>query len=99
MSNVRGSELLIIILLVVLLFGARRLPDAARSIGRSLRIFKAETRGLAEPQDAVAGHPESAAEVEPRDAPSEHPGNTMPPAEVPVPPDEGRTQRRSTGRD
>lgn len=46
MSNLRGSEWLIILLLVALLFGAKRLPDAARSLGRSLRIFKAETKGL-----------------------------------------------------
>lgn len=45
-SNLRGSEWLILVLLIVLLFGARRLPDAARGIGRSLRIFKAETKGL-----------------------------------------------------
>ena len=31
---------------LILLFGAKRLPDAARSLGRSLRIIKAETRGL-----------------------------------------------------
>lgn len=36
----------IILLLAVLLFGSKRLPDAARGIGRSLRIFKAETKGL-----------------------------------------------------
>jgi sec-independent protein translocase protein TatA len=48
MPNLRGTEWLIIILLVVLLFGAKRLPDAARSVGRSLRIFKAETKGLVE---------------------------------------------------
>ncbi|WP_018024050.1 Sec-independent protein translocase subunit TatA [Corynebacterium ulceribovis] len=35
-------ELLIILLVVVLLFGARKLPEAARSIGRSARIFKSE---------------------------------------------------------
>lgn len=33
---------LILILLVIVLFGAKRLPDAARSVGRSIRIFKAE---------------------------------------------------------
>jgi sec-independent protein translocase protein TatA len=33
---------------MVLLFGAKRLPDAARSLGRSMRILKAETKGLAE---------------------------------------------------
>lgn len=48
MGNLRGSEWLILILIVVLLFGARRLPDAARGLGRSLRIFKAETKGLAD---------------------------------------------------
>jgi sec-independent protein translocase protein TatA len=48
MPNLRWQELLIIVLIVVLLFGAKRLPDAARGIGRSLRIFKAETKGLAD---------------------------------------------------
>jgi sec-independent protein translocase protein TatA len=33
---------LIIALLFLLLFGAKRLPDAARGLGRSLRIFKSE---------------------------------------------------------
>ena len=37
---------MILIALVLLLFGAKRLPDAARGLGRSLRIFKAETKGL-----------------------------------------------------
>ncbi len=57
MPQFRGSELLILVLLVVLLFGAKRLPDAARGVGRSLRIFKAETKGLVdsdEPAPAAA---------------------------------------------
>ena len=33
---------IILLLLVVVLFGAKRLPDAARSVGRSIRIFKSE---------------------------------------------------------
>jgi len=37
---------LILLLIVLLLFGAKRLPDLARGVGRSLRIFKAETDGL-----------------------------------------------------
>lgn len=44
--NFKGWEILILIGIIVLLFGAKRLPDAARGIGRSLRIFKAETKGL-----------------------------------------------------
>jgi len=40
------AQLLIIALLVVVLFGAKRLPDAARGLGRSLRIFKSEVTEL-----------------------------------------------------
>jgi sec-independent protein translocase protein TatA len=36
----------ILAVVVVLLFGAKRLPDAARSLGKSLRIFKSEVREL-----------------------------------------------------
>jgi sec-independent protein translocase protein TatA len=39
-------ELLIILAVVVLLFGASKLPDLARNSGRALRIFKTETKGL-----------------------------------------------------
>jgi sec-independent protein translocase protein TatA len=46
MNLPRGWELVLVVLVIVLLFGAKRLPDAARSVGRSLRIFKAETKGL-----------------------------------------------------
>ena len=36
----------ILLIVVVVLFGAKRLPDAARSLGKSLRIFKSEVREL-----------------------------------------------------
>jgi sec-independent protein translocase protein TatA len=39
-------HVLIVVAVFVLLFGARRLPDAARSLGRSMRILKAETSAL-----------------------------------------------------
>jgi sec-independent protein translocase protein TatA len=39
-------ELLIILVIVVLVFGASKLPELARGSGRALRIFKAETKGL-----------------------------------------------------
>ena len=37
-----GSHALILILVIVALFGWKRLPDAARGLGRSMRIFKSE---------------------------------------------------------
>jgi sec-independent protein translocase protein TatA len=41
-----GWELVLIVLVIMVLFGAKRMPDAARSLGRSMRILKAETKGL-----------------------------------------------------
>ena len=40
------SHWLLLILVVVILFGAKRLPDSARALGRSLRIFKSEVKEL-----------------------------------------------------
>ena len=51
-KNFGGTEVLIIVLIIALLFGAKRLPDAARGLGRSLRIFKAETKELIEGDSA-----------------------------------------------
>lgn len=47
--NLKGYEWLILLLIVLLLFGARRLPDLARSVGRSMRILKHEVTTSEEP--------------------------------------------------
>lgn len=41
-------ELMIIAGVIIVLFGSKKLPDAARSMGRSLRIFKSEVKELRE---------------------------------------------------
>ena len=46
MNALTPGHLAIIAVLVIVLFGAKRLPDAARSLGKSLRVFKAEVREL-----------------------------------------------------
>jgi sec-independent protein translocase protein TatA len=48
MPGLQPWHVIVVVVVLVLLFGAKRLPDAARSLGRSMRILKAETRGLAE---------------------------------------------------
>ncbi|MEV0167287.1 Sec-independent protein translocase subunit TatA [Nonomuraea fuscirosea] len=53
MPNLGVPELLIILLVLVLLFGAKKLPDMARGVGRSLRIFKAETAKLRDDDDTT----------------------------------------------
>ncbi len=46
MGALKPWHIIVFVVVLVLLFGAKRLPDAARSLGRSLRIIKAETKGL-----------------------------------------------------
>ena len=41
-----GPHLVILILVVVVVFGWKRLPDAARGLGRSMRIFKSEVEEM-----------------------------------------------------
>ena len=46
MGSIGPTEIILVLLVLVLLFGARKLPELARGSGRALRIFKAETKGL-----------------------------------------------------
>jgi sec-independent protein translocase protein TatA len=46
-----GWELVILLGVLVVLFGATKLPTAARAIGQSIRIFKAETKGARSEQE------------------------------------------------
>ena len=89
MAGLGTPEILIIAVVVMALFGARRLPDSARALGRSMRIFKAETKGLHE--DETAGQPlqlsapaAAAAPAAPTAAFDVHTGQPLEPAE-PVP--------------
>ncbi|WET82916.1 Sec-independent protein translocase subunit TatA [Amycolatopsis sp. QT-25] len=54
MNALQPWHIIILVLVVVLLFGAKRLPDAARSIGKSMKIFKAETKDMAGDKDKAA---------------------------------------------
>lgn len=46
MGELSPWHLAIVAVVVVVLFGSKRLPDAARSVGRSLRILKTELKSL-----------------------------------------------------
>ncbi|MEO9323873.1 Sec-independent protein translocase subunit TatA [Nocardioides sp. C4-1] len=48
----QGAEWLVILAIVVLVFGAAKLPDLARGTGQALRIFKNETKGLRDDDEA-----------------------------------------------
>jgi sec-independent protein translocase protein TatA len=61
----QGAEWLVILAIVVLVFGAAKLPDLARGTGQALRIFKAETKGLKDDDDATPEKPAPPAELPP----------------------------------
>ena len=83
MPNLKGWEWLIIVALILLLFGAKRLPDAARGLGRSLRIFKAETKGLAEDGSKADGSKaDGTAAAAPATPPAELPPASPPAADA-----------------
>ena len=68
LRDIGPSELLLILAVVVLLFGAKKLPELARGSGRALRIFKAEVGGQSTDDGPLDGPRES-----PLDAKPEHP--------------------------
>jgi len=55
--NINGVHVLIVLLVVVLLFGAKRLPDLAKSVGQSMKIFKREVKDLREEDPPVTTTP------------------------------------------
>ncbi len=50
-----APELIIVLLIVLVLFGYKKLPDASRALGRSLRIFKGEMKGMKDDDSAAGG--------------------------------------------
>lgn len=57
--NLGAPEIGLIILAVFVLFGYKKLPDASRSLGRSLRIFKGEMGGMKDDERRAAAAPPS----------------------------------------
>ena len=52
--NIGPPEIILVLLVLLLLFGAKKLPELARGSGRALRIFKSETKGLMDDDDKPA---------------------------------------------
>jgi sec-independent protein translocase protein TatA len=67
-GNLGFTEILIILLVVLLLFGAKRLPEVGASIGKGIREFK---RSLSDTQEAIMGNDE------PRNLPPRQPENSV----------------------
>jgi sec-independent protein translocase protein TatA len=59
----QGAEWLVILAIVILVFGAAKLPDLARGTGQALRIFKSETKGLKDDDESTPTTPETRGEL------------------------------------
>jgi sec-independent protein translocase protein TatA len=66
-------EILLILLVVLLLFGAKRLPEVGSSIGKGIREFK---RSISDTQDAIMGGDEQRSNLPPRSPESSQPSPT-----------------------
>ncbi|WP_405495871.1 Sec-independent protein translocase subunit TatA [Nocardia sp. NBC_00511] len=68
-------HLLIVVLIFLLFFGSKRMPDAARSLGRSMRIFKTEVSQMQSEGKSGEAAPEAQAQ------PQQQPPAQLPPAQ------------------
>jgi sec-independent protein translocase protein TatA len=77
-------HIIVLLLVVLLLFGSNRLPDVARSVGKSMKILKEEVKDLRdEPASAPTPTPTPGAAAAPATPPS--PAPTAPPADAAAP--------------
>ncbi len=63
MGNLGFTEIMLIMVVVLLLFGAKRLPEVGASIGKGIREFK---RSLSDTQDAIMGSDDAQRNLPPR---------------------------------
>ncbi|GAQ56814.1 Sec-independent protein translocase subunit TatA [Streptomyces acidiscabies] len=57
MGRLGPTEIILILVVIVLLFGAKKLPDMARSLGKSARILKSEAKAMKEESGSSAAAP------------------------------------------
>jgi sec-independent protein translocase protein TatA len=84
MGVLKPWHIAVLVVVLVLLFGAKRLPDAARSLGRSLRIIKAETKGLVDDEKDLAEKADAQAARQPLPPTTTDQSNVAPPVVDPV---------------
>jgi sec-independent protein translocase protein TatA len=65
MGDLQPWHIIVLLVILFLLFGAKKMPDMARSVGQSLRIFKSEMRQSQKETEEVAKQAGDAARVTP----------------------------------
>ncbi|MFS0867595.1 Sec-independent protein translocase subunit TatA [Microbacterium sp. 179-B 1A2 NHS] len=57
MAGLQGWHLIIVLVVILLLFGAAKLPALAKSVGQSARVFKGEMKAMKEEDAPAASEP------------------------------------------
>ena len=81
-QNLSGWHFLILLVIILLLFGAPRLPALARSLGQSMRIFKGEVKAAREDDQPATTAPAAPASTTPANPAPPAPTATSTPAEA-----------------
>ncbi|MCY9783228.1 Sec-independent protein translocase subunit TatA [Nocardiopsis sp. EMB25] len=101
MGAINGPTIAILVVLAVLLFGAKKLPDLARSVGRSARILKAESKGLIDEENNESGDDKKQQEApqtaQRNDAEAQHQGYPQLPPGQRIVNESGEPQPRTYG--
>jgi sec-independent protein translocase protein TatA len=89
MPSLGWPELLLLAVVLVMLFGAKKLPDTARALGKSMRIFKSETKAMQADDEQVST---SAQQAGPAQSTTPQPNaQPAPPAQLPAAGSDGTT--------
>ena len=83
-GGIGPPEIILILLVIVLLFGAKKLPETARGLGRSMRIFKAETKGMKDDDAVDAADAREQPSPAPREVEARRDETSTPPVSTPV---------------
>ena len=86
MLNVGPAELMVILLAALLILGPKKLPEAARQVGKALSEFRRMSAGLQDEVRSVLDAPTHGLSTPPADPPRAEP-RTPADTELPVPPD------------
>lgn len=96
MGELSVWHLLIVAVVFLALFGYKKLPDAARSVGRSMRIFRAEMHQM---RDEGTGEPGTSGASAPPPRPAEAPSGMLLPRPADRPDTDSSRSRATTGTD
>lgn len=79
-SNLGGPDLIILLLIILVLFGAKKLPELAKGMGQAMKEFQKAKDDVLDPQANETNHPRDARDTAAAQLPPQLPPTTPAPA-------------------